>query len=185
MKTIILILVVGVIVFGGYYLINKNKTQDISQVVNQIESESPATEEPTSKKMSFSEFVKQSGSYQCSVKQSTSDFDSSGTVYVNDGRMRGEFETIAEGINIKSYIIMKDGFIYTWSSASPKIGFKMAIKTDVENANSQNYSWNPEQIGDYDCSFWLLDESQFAVPTNIKFNLTKESLVLLIKNIVV
>ncbi len=173
MKTIVVIVVAGAIVFGGYSLYKKNKSENMSQVANQIESDKLTTEEPAKKKMAFSEFVKQSGSYQCTVKQSMSDFDSNGIVYVNDGRMRGEFETIAEGMNIKSHIIMRDGFVYTWSSAAPKIGFKMAVKTEAENVNSQNYSWNPEQIGDYNCSFWSLDESQFTVPKEVTFTLAK------------
>ncbi len=172
MKTIIWVVVLGVVVFGVYSLSGKNKINYQQQVASEnSQQQSAVGENPVGKKMAFSEFVKQNGSYQCSVKQATSDFDSSGTVYMNDGKMRGEFTTIAEGINVKSYIIMRDGFIYTWSSAAPKIGFKMAIKADT--TNSGTYTWDPKQIGDYDCSTWTLDESKLTVPSEVTFSLVK------------
>jgi hypothetical protein len=174
MKTIVWVLVLGVVIFGIYSLSGKNKINYQQQVASEnLQEQSVEEEKPTGKKMAFSEFVKQGGAYQCSVKQATSDFDSSGTVYINGSKMRGEFTTIAEGINVKSYIIMRDGFIYTWSSAAPKIGFKMEVKTDEQSGNSGTYTWDPKQIGDYDCSVWTVDEAKFTVPSEVTFSLAK------------
>lgn len=166
-KMIIRVVVIGAIVIGIYSIASKdNKVKNDNVVVT------PSTEQkPAGKKIAFSEFVKQNGSYKCSVDQTTGDFESKGTVYIKNGDMSGEFSTIAEGRDVKSYIIMKDGYMYTWSSASPQFGAKMAVKTDNSINTSGTYSWDPQQIGDYNCSDWTVDESKFTIPATIKFQL--------------
>jgi hypothetical protein len=175
MKTIVFILIIGGAVFGGYSLLNKHKLDSDIQIPNQevAQDQDAVADKPEGKKMAFSEFAKQGGSYKCDVKQVANDFDSSGTVYIDKGQMKGEFSTVAEGINVKSYIIMKEGFIYTWSSSAPKFGAKMAIKDQGQNDNSGVYTWNPEQIGDYSCEPWTVDESQFTIPSSTTFALIK------------
>lgn len=166
-KTLISVLIVGVVVVGGYFILRSN-TKNNEEIVKNGE------ENTEQKKMAFSEFVKQGGSYKCEVKQSVSDMENSGTVYLSGNKMRGEFSTIAEGKTMDTLFIMRDGYSYTWSSTLPNMGFKMKVmsNTDTTNTNidtSGNYSWNTEQIGDYNCEAWSADESMFTLPANITF----------------
>ncbi len=170
MKTIIVVLVVGVVTFGGYKLANKNK--QVTEVRTEEQQTPKETQAPTAKKMAFSEFAKQNGSYQCTFSQ-ISDFNSSGTVYMSGGKMRGEFKTIAEGREVSSSALIRDGYIYTWSSAAPKFGAKMAVKTEGQVNTSGVYSWDTTQVGDYDCDPWTPDEATFVVPTSVTFTLVK------------
>lgn len=169
-KTILTIIIGVAVIGGGYFLIksNMNKVKDTSS-----EKAGVVQEQPTGKKMAFSQFVKQGGAYKCEVKQSLSDMENSGTVYINGGNISGEYSTIAEGKNIQTSFMMKDGYSYTWSSSFPTMGFKVKIPTEAEvntNANTQGtYSWNADQIGDYNCESWTVDQSKFTIPTNIKF----------------
>ncbi len=174
-KTLISVLVVGVVVVGGYLALNKNKVStDTQKEASNTETDTKTAEQPAGKKMAFSEFVKTGGSYKCEVKQYLSDMNNSGTVYINGGNISGEYTTVAEGRTIDTSFIMKDGYSYTWSSMFPSMGFKIKVNTSAAGANanasaSGTYSWNANQIGDYNCEAWTLDASKFALPANITF----------------
>ncbi len=162
-KTWIWVLVAGVLIAGGFYVLKGDKSEP---------QENNTAQEETVKKMAFSEFVKQGGSYKCEVKQAMSDFENAGTVYISEGKIRGEFSTVAEGTPINIYFLLRDGYSYNWSSMTLNAGTKMAIPVDDETTvNAEVYSWNASQIGDYDCEVWVADESKFTVPTNISFTL--------------
>ena len=157
---------VGAVVLLGGYSIYKNKAKDMPENPELA----PTFNTETGKKIPFSEFVKQGGSYKCEVHQALSDFENTGTVYLSGGMMRGEFTTIAEGRNMDTTFVYKDGFMHTWSNLMPGMGFKMKADPTLANndaAASGTYSWNATEIGDYDCVVWTADASKFEIPTNI------------------
>ena len=165
-KTLMWVLIAGVVIAGLVYVLKGDKSE--------LKENDTVQEEQTGKKMAFSEFIKQGGSYKCEVKQSTDDFENGGTVYLSGGNVRGDFDTIAEGVAIETHFLMRDGYTYNWSSALPNSGVKMLVPVDTETkVNAEVYSWNASQIGDYDCETWTGDESMFVVPTNIEFTLVE------------
>lgn len=162
-KTLAWVLVAVVVVGGAYYTLKGDRSEPGKETTNQ---------EETGKKMAFSEFAKSGGSYKCEVKQSMSDFENSGTVYMSGGMMRGEFSTIAEGKQIDTSFIYKGNIMYTWSSAMGAMGFKMEanpMASNEEAAASGTYSWNTSEIGDYNCIVWEADSSKFELPAGITF----------------
>ena len=163
-KTLAWVLVGVVVIGGAYYTLKGNKPRATEDGV--------AQEENSGKKMAFSEFAKRGGAYKCEVKQSMSDFENSGTVYMDGGKMRGEFSSVAEGRTIDTSFVYKDGFMYTWSSAMGAMGFKMEANPTAsteEAAASGTYSWNTGEIGDYNCVAWDTDSSKFELPAGITF----------------
>lgn len=170
-----LMIALAVIVLGGVgylgYTQLHNSDEEVAMELSTLPTPSSAA---SNKKIAFSELVKQGGSYECTVKQAVSDMESDGVVFMDKDRLRGEFSTTAEGMKIDSTMIMKDGYMYTWSSMAPKNGFKMKSTPTSEAGNtnapaSGTYSWNAEQIGDYYCKEWRVDESKFTLPTSVKF----------------
>lgn len=172
--------IVGAVVVGGYFILKSSpqETETNPAVTGEnsadLETINPGGTRPADeKKMAFSEFIKQGGSYKCEVKQYLSDIDNSGTVYMSGGNIRGEFSTIAEGRTMSTTFIVKDGYSYTWSSLLPNMGFKTkAVETvgaDAVTENSGTYGWNATQIGDYNCEPWSADASKFIIPTDITF----------------
>ncbi|MFN4181257.1 MAG: hypothetical protein ACK4FA_00980 [Candidatus Paceibacteria bacterium] len=161
-----IIVLVGVAGVLGYILLNDKGTVS--------SEENKAAEEQSGKKMAFSQFIKlNTEPYKCSVSQAFSDMENSGVVYIDGARIRGEFDTIVEGKNMHSSFIMKDGFAYNWSDLYP-MGAKVKVDTsatssDSNTSTSGTYTWNADQIGEYDCVLWQVDESLFNVPTNINF----------------
>lgn len=166
-KIIIGVLVLGAIGGGAYYY--------STSPVKEMQSETATIPEATGKKMAFADFVKNdTGSYKCTVHQSVANTDSTGTVYVANKMISGQFTTMYNGQKIDTSFIMRDGYSYGWTSMMPTMGYKVKVDTDTQVANtnaaaSGSYSFNAQQIGDYNCEIWTTDESKFAVPSSVTF----------------
>lgn len=174
------IIVLAVIILGGLGFVSYSQmnAQKNSQITTDTNATTTPTTETSGKKMAFSELLKQGGSYQCTVKQAVSDFNSDGLVYIDKDRIRGEFSTIAEGMKVDTSLIVRDGYNYTWSSIAPKMGFKVKIDPQVTGSTSADmsgtYSFNANQIGEYDCASWTVDESKFTLPSTVVFTEIKK-----------
>ncbi len=165
-------LVVGVIVLAivGYFMFQPG-TMTVENTDNTTSA--PQTDVATEgKKKAFSEFMKESGSYRCTVHQYVNDTDTQGTVYLHDGLIRGEYDTQVQGKTYEGTVVVREGYAYMWSSMMPGIGFKSKVTVDDEgdqSVSSGPYSFNAEQIGDYDCQPWAAVESMFEVPADVTF----------------
>lgn len=173
MKTIVSIIVIAVIVVGGYLAF---KPSDSTYTTDQNATTTGSTATTTAsdgKKMAFSEFVKQGGAYKCTVNQNVGDTTSVGTTYINSGMIRGEYNTKVQNISIDTTMIVRDGYTYSWSSMTPTTGFKVKLaattSADTSTGTSGSYSFNTEQIGDYNCEVWTVDNSKFTIPAGVTF----------------
>ncbi len=167
-KQLIGLVVIVLVIVGGYFIFGENKE------VNNEELGEVKEEQPAGKKMAFSQFLKQGGAYKCEILQSMGDFTNSGTMYINGKTLRGEFSTVAEGIKMDSSFVSRDGYTYTWSSMTPGMGFKMKTIENIEVPDtnvdiSGNYAWSADQVGDYNCENWVVDASKFETPKDVTF----------------
>lgn len=141
---------------------------------------SASTETPSAtKKIAFSELVKKGESYECAVTQTVGNVTSNGTVYMDNGLVRGEFAAEYSGQKANITFLMRDGYTYVWNSMMPTQGFKLKSDTtvDVTGAKAQvtgeiHASANTylEQIGDYTCKPWTVSAAKFVVPTTVTFS---------------
>ena len=114
------------------------------------------------------DLVTRGGSRKCAFKHATDAGDSTGVMYVSDGKIRGDFVSRPEGTaEVKSHMIVKDGVVYTWSDMMPQ-GFKMPM-TGAATAQVQGQANFYAQPVDYDCSSWNADASVFEVPSTVTF----------------
>jgi hypothetical protein len=170
-----IVVVIGAIYFGASALIGDDNSTPAGQEQTEQNNSAPAKqiEQTSSKKVAFSEFVKKGGSYKCTVNQSVGGVNTSGTTYINNSMIRGEYSSQVQGMNINTFFIARDGFTYTWNSMMPNSGFKAKIVAPTEGNSSApmsaSYSFNAETIGDYDCSPWAVDMSKFAIPASVTF----------------
>ncbi|HRH26730.1 MAG TPA: hypothetical protein PLZ99_01050 [Parcubacteria group bacterium] len=181
-KIIAGVLGVVVVIGGAFFFMGNNESASTGEnpqnsiAVGEPNPSTP-TEENSGKKMSFDAFLKQGGSYVCTVNQSVEGIDSKGTVYIDKGNIRGDFNTSVAGMNVDTYFIVKDKYTYTWSSMMPGKGFKAPVSTggsgDTSTGTSGQYSFNAEQIGDYDCKAWSVDASKFTLPSGVTFTEVK------------
>lgn len=169
-KTLISVLVLGVVIVGGYFIIKNGKgVETIPSENTEVQNEEQAVE-AVGKKMAFSEFIKTGGSYKCEVSQAMSDFENSGTMHIDGSKVRGDFTTVAEGMTVTTSLVVKDDYTYVWMNGVnglPASGFK--TKNQVDTSASGGFRWDAETIGDYNCEAWVVDEAMFAIPSDITF----------------
>ena len=175
-KIIQWILVGAIVLVGGYYAFNSSQySKEIIEEEKVVENTNTDTENeaPAGKKIAFSQLIAQDKTpYECTVNQYVNNTESKGKVYIDNGRLNAEFNTKVAGLSIDSTLIVKDGYTYSWSSALPGTGFKAKATVSEGNTNtgtSGQYSFNAEQIGDYDCKIWTVDEAKFTLPLNVTF----------------
>ena len=167
-QTKIIALIAGVVVVAGagFFFLKPSapaENADSQQVA----------QESNGKKIPFSEFIKQGGSYKCTVHQYVAETDTVGTTYISDGKVRGEYNTKVQGMSIDSTLIVRDGYTYTWTSMAPTMGYKVKVvesaSSDTSAGMSGTYSYNANQIGDYECETWSGDVSKFELPSGVNF----------------
>jgi hypothetical protein len=183
-KSIIGIIIIGLIVLGGYFYTRSSNDADTvseteattSQTNNQTVPVSGTTTEPSKvptsgKKVAFSEFIKQGGSYSCTVSQTTAEATSQGKVFISGDKVRGEFTTTVNGQTMTMSFLALDGYTYTWTSMMPTMGYKIKSNAQV-GANSDAAmasAWNASSVGDYNCEAWSVDATKFEVPSSVTF----------------
>ena len=193
----------GKIVIGGlaiilasglYYWVNSFMTNEQAALSSEVQTK---TEEntlvssttaatttltsTTTKKMAqntitFTEFMKKGGSYKCTVTQTVASMTSNGTVYIHDSLIKGNFSTRIQGQTIDASMIARDGYVYSWTTLSAGKGFKVKMTDTSRGAlptSTSTYSWNGEQIGEYDCQPWVADDSLFELPASVTFSLVQ------------
>lgn len=111
------------------------------------------------------------GSFTCSVATAAGDTQSSGTVFISNGQMRGDFNstTKASETVIETHLIKAGGYTYTWSSAAPQ-GVKFAdsaVPANTSGTGSQGVD-DKTQVT-YSCTPWSEDPSKFAPPSTVSF----------------
>lgn len=161
-KIIIGIVILGIIV-GGYFAFTSNKNEA------GIKSEEEATTEIQGKKMAFSQFIKNGGSYECTISQNVAETTSTGKVFMDGEKIRGDFTSTVQNRKIDSTFVSKEGFTYAWTSMIPNMVYKSAMKKEETEANTNTgksgaYSFDAETIGEYDCKEWATDQTKFEIP---------------------
>ncbi len=171
-KSIVGVIVAFVVIGGGYYFYSQSSMSS-DEMMEGDEMSSGTDSQMEGKKMAFESFIKQGGSYVCTVHQNVEGTESEGTVYISGGNIRGEFNSTVQGMAMSTSLIVKDGYSYTWTSMMPSMGFKAPVDQgaggDTSAGTSGSYSWNAQQIGDYNCEVWPADASKFALPSGVTF----------------
>ncbi len=167
-KLIVGIAAAVVVVAGAVYFFAGSK----APATEGVQEQAAVASSDAGKKMAFADFIKQGGSYKCTVHQSVGGIDTVGTTYISGDMIRGEYTTQVQGQNIDTSFVLRDGYTYSWSSMVPNMGIKskaVVAAGDTSASAQGSYSFNAEQIGDYQCDPWTADASTFALPKGVTF----------------
>lgn len=169
-KIVIWVVVVAVIAVGGYFVFQSTgKNAEVAEETSEVAEEDSSSSE-TGKKTAFADFMRDGGSYKCTVTQRMSGTDSYGVVYIDNDMLRGEFSTMVEGKKYDTNLLLLDGYTYSWSSMTPGKGIKVKNETSgTLTEPSAAYRFNAEAIGDYDCDAWTATTETFILPNTITF----------------
>ncbi len=169
MKLLIGAIVVVLIALGAWF-----GTRPSTPVVDTVlEAQVQATEtEEVPTRGALSSLFGMTGSFKCTVTSYAPNSFSSGVVYVQDGNVRGEFDTTSQGGAMKAMMIKTGEHVYTWSSAMP-MGVK-AKATSLEGGNGGTPTQDSQMFDagvavDYSCEPATVDAALFVPPTDIQF----------------
>jgi len=168
-KQLITLVVALVVVGGGVWYFSSGNPGGVpveEGVVGTNTAATPATEAEGS--ATLADLMMRDGAYRCDVElKASGGADSSGTVYIGNERMRGDFTSVMNGSTIESHMISMDGYVYTWSDMMPQ-GVKMQVSADGTTAGSQG-GLDASSAVDYHCASWAIDANRFVLPDNVTF----------------
>ena len=110
---------------------------------------------------------------ECAITyQADSMTEVTGTYFVSDGRLRGDFVTKYDDMEIVSHMIMADQVFYTWSEVmGERYGMRIDLHQVQLGAEGQPDTREPvplDAVVVYDCRAWPnVDASVFAPPGDI------------------
>ena len=136
----------------------------------------PKTPAAAAPAKTFRSIFTQAGNHQCSYEQVGDSTRSSSVIYLADGKMRGEFRTVAGNENTATLMIYDGGYLYSWtegmttgkrSSIRTLADLPQVIPNDLTSGaifgvSDDNVSW--------DCHDWAKDAKFFTIPTYVKFS---------------
>jgi len=155
---VIILAVIGFLMFG-----NKGENLGIN---NQ-------NQESLSEKSSLKNLLTRSGSHMCTFDETTANSQNSGTVYISNGRMRGDFTSVISGKTVQSHMIAMQNESYVWTDET-KQGFKMMLDQSAQGQAQQNQSVDINAELNYNCTSWSEDSNKFNLPSDIKFTSMQE-----------
>lgn len=158
---ILLVLLAGV----GYYMFSKSAKTTPSEKTSVTEPKGSSASSITG---SLKSLLTGGKTQTCTITYP--DNKGSGTIFVADKKFGGTF-TVKEsnGKDITGYMVSDGTYMYTWSTAAT-MGIKIKLETAEKAAgNAETSTTDLNQEVNLNCSPWIVDNSKFAVPTNIQF----------------
>lgn len=157
-KVIGVLLAIVVIAAGVYYITNSDR---ITAGLIGGQAQMPAG--PTSLK----ELIASGVSQKCTFSDDSSGAQTSGTVYVGSGKVRGDFSATSQGKVMGMHMIADGSEMHTWIDGMTS-GFSMSMDATQSGTNTQQ-SFDSDKKIDYRCESWAVDASKFVLPSDITF----------------
>lgn len=133
----------------------------------QAVEEQETRQETAAEAQTLKNLISYQGSQKCTFTSATSNSDSSGTVYVSNGQLRGDFVSLAQGATVESHLIVKGNTSYVWGGGLPG-GFKMSFDS-MSSAGASSGGMDPNAPVNYSCGAWAADQGMFELPGSIQF----------------
>lgn len=155
------VLAAAIIIIGGWYVLSgKGAEAPVGQ-------EQATSTSATS--MTLSSLIASNIAQTCTFDDAMSAAKTSGTVYVGDGKMRGDFSAVASSGETQQVHMISDGTTaYTWIDGM-STGFKSSMSAHPDTGAGSNPGLDPSKALDYQCQPWTVDIGMFALPSGYSF----------------
>lgn len=165
-RTLIVIGVIIVLLLGGWFYMNSKKSPVGEGLTAGGGDKSPSV--ASNLKALIGKGVAQTCTY--------SDGKNSGTVYIEGGKVRSDFEIVTDKETVKSHMIEMNNTSYIWTDGQ-KAGFKMSFDpnaTPVPTGESPNAgpsgTFDANANMNYKCSPGVASASLFTLPVGVTFS---------------
>ena len=112
---------------------------------------------------SLADFIDSANNQQCTFTDTEA--ETSGTIYVANGQLRGDFTSSAEGESVVAHVISNNQEVYLWMD-----GVDEAYQTSMDSISELSGELplgdliSPDDDVDYECSPWAVDPAVFELP---------------------
>jgi hypothetical protein len=173
--TIIIVVIVLILLGGGaFFFLNKSSHNPVKSVQQSVQNQ---VAKMTTEHKSLADFFSMTGSQKCTFTDKTN--NSSGTLYIGDNKMRGDFQATDNGKTTQTHMINDGTYVYLWIDGQ-KDGYKMStakVKNEAaqvstapgEQVPSQAQVVDMKQKADYSCGPWSVDATMFTLPQGVTF----------------
>jgi len=172
---ILIAVIILFILVGGVWALHSHLSSPGEEAAN---PQNKASQMTTGKK-SLSDFLSMNATLKCTFSDKTN--SSSGTVYVSNGKMRGDFTSQDNSAATQTHMVNDSSYIYYWTDGQ-KNGYKMSLAT-IKNETphismspshgtsdqGQTQGMDMHQQSNYSCGPWVVNSSLFTVPSDITF----------------
>lgn len=155
----------GIIAIGivGFFVIQGIKNRPSVNIEEQLKANTITTYKSSIKTLLNTTYQPQ----KCFFSDPELEGTMSGTLFVVNGKMRGEFSVLVSGKTVYSHMIIQNNTITLWTDGMPR-GFKMQL-SETEKPENQGKVINANREYDYVCEEWQEDPTMFNTPKNITF----------------
>jgi hypothetical protein len=176
-KVLIGIIILASLLAGlsAYLLFRNSPIESVVDVPVVPKEEVAKVEVPTTGASSLMALATLNQNLECSIVYQVDegiDHKTEGTYFTSLGRMRGDFVVSGLPTEAVSSVILKDGFMYSWTEVEGQ-KFGMKVELDKIPASGAPDTREPVPLAaevDYKCQAWdNVDGSVFEVPTDIVF----------------
>lgn len=171
---LILALIVGVVVIaGGVWFIGYGFSGGSSPELEPSDSTEERQSTAGSRRItgSIDDLLAEGESYRCTFTYESDLADSTGVVYVTDGKLKGDFQTevAALGGQVVTHLIRDGESVYTWIDGT-SVGVKAPANISGSGSARQSTFDPLEQQLNYDCEPWEVDPGVFILPAGVQFS---------------
>jgi len=157
---------------AGFWFMTKKSPSNKNSVTS-VPTGSVVQEVPTtSPSRSLRDLLTAGVAQKCTFTAGEDD-SNTGIMYISNGKIRGEYSTKIEGETQNLSMIVDGNTTYLWGGET-EAGYKMTIDPSTTIKPEEKPSGlsfvDPDQNLNYNCTPWIVDASQFTLPSNIKFS---------------
>lgn len=172
MKTAGAILAAVVVIGGIWYVSSKDAAPATESVVgSQTETEATLTEGTTVSNPS--ELAAKGGQFKCTFSMVDPNTTSSGTVYIEGDKVRGDFVSTVKAVNqtVETHTLSDGSYSWTWTG-NTNTGFKFPVIKGGYGGGGTSGGMDFSAFGantSWKCVSAKFEASTFAVPTTVNF----------------
>jgi hypothetical protein len=170
-KKVTIIIVILILIGAGAYLLMK-KVPQLPNNQTTVTQNKPATTGQTMQG-TLKSLLSSGKSQKCEYVNKTEATSVSGTVYISNGKMKGDFTTVSGENKITGHMIVNSGYSYVWTDMMTKRGIKMAINQQQQQPSgvpANNQALDMNKTFTYTCQGWTEDNTVFTPPSDISFS---------------
>jgi uncharacterized protein YxeA len=166
---ILILIIIGFVAYSAM----KKPSQPTNKVMVTSENKPAASNSQTTAQGTLKSLLTSGKSQKCTYSYTHQSTTVNGTVYVANGKMRGDFVSPSGQSKVTGHMIIDGGYFYVWTDLSNS-GIKMAVNQEQPATAAVNNSQTPDinQSFTYTCQGWAEDDSLFTLPSSISFMTT-------------